>query len=122
MKTHSLDIPRRHPCVDEGIRTDKRIRDAMSQHLKEHPTCARCGCNTHLQVHHIAPLWLHVELSWEDQIMHASDPLNMITLCEHPEDGNDHLIWGHDGSFASRCVPNVRELLRARQVIKRADL
>lgn len=51
-----------------------------------HPTCAACGGNERLQVHHVRPFHLHPELELE--------PTNLITLCEHPERLCHHRI-GH---------------------------
>ncbi len=51
--------------------------------ILEHPTCAACGAERDLHVHHIKPFHLHPELEL--------DRGNLITLCrEH------HFRIGHD--------------------------
>lgn len=67
------------------------------QWLKDHPTCAACGCSKRLQVHHKIPV--HVNRSLE------LTPANLITLCEHTEDpltkpdSHCHLRFGHLGNW-----------------------
>lgn len=67
------------------------------QWLKDHPTCAACGCSKKLQVHHKIPV--HVNRSLE------LTPANLITLCEHTEDplakpdSHCHLKFGHLGNW-----------------------
>jgi 5-methylcytosine-specific restriction protein A len=56
------------------------------RHLEKFPTCAVCGGNVKLQVHHRHPFHLHPELELEES--------NLITLCEAPG-RNCHLIFGH---------------------------
>jgi len=54
-------------------------------HLKRNPTCAACGTNDKLEVHHIYPFHLYPNLEL--------DPANLITLCENG--GNCHIMLGH---------------------------
>ena len=61
------------------------------RHLKAFPTCAACGCDQHLQVHHIKPFHLHPELELEES--------NLITLCEGKGEHQCHLNIGHLGNF-----------------------
>ena len=71
---------------------------ARDRFLKKNPTCAACGCSSHIQVHHVVPFH-------ED---HASecDPANFISLCAT---NLCHARIGHGGNF--KCyAPNVREL------------
>lgn len=56
------------------------VRDA---HLEKHPTCAACGADRALHVHHILPV--HRFPEWE------LDPANLITLCA----ARCHLLIGH---------------------------
>lgn len=84
---HSLRLPR---SPDWPALRDKWIT--------EHPTCAACGRNTHLQAHHKVPV--HVNRSLE------LEPANLITLCEHPGDDpakpeseHCHLKLGHLGNW-----------------------
>jgi 5-methylcytosine-specific restriction protein A len=66
-------------------------------HLKLFPTCAACGSNKRLQVHHIRPFHLHPELEL--------DPNNLITLCMSPNDC--HILIGHGDDFKA-YNPNVQ--------------
>jgi 5-methylcytosine-specific restriction endonuclease McrA len=52
-------------------------------HLKDNPTCAACGKNKKLEVHHIEPV--HINSDRE------LDPTNLVTLCDKP----CHIIFGH---------------------------
>ena len=69
--------------------------------LKENPTCAVCGGNKTLEVHHIKPFHTNPDLEL--------DLNNLITLCENKKNGvNCHLLFGHLGNY--RCQnPNVVE-------------
>lgn len=69
-------------------------------HLKTFPVCAACGCDQHLQVHHIVSF--HVDKSLE------LEPTNLITLCEGKGDHQCHLNIGHLGNFKNNN-PNVME-------------
>jgi 5-methylcytosine-specific restriction endonuclease McrA len=51
-------------------------RKARDAHLLLYPTCAACGIDDCLEVHHIVPFHEHPHLEL--------DPENFITLCEHP--------------------------------------
>ena len=62
------------------------IRD---EHVLNHPTCAACGSNKRLQVHHIQPFHLYPELELE--------PTNLITLCM--DISECHLLLGHGDNF-----------------------
>lgn len=53
------------------------------KHLKQFPTCAACGANKKLEVHHIKPVHQHPELELDEK--------NLITLCADP----CHIIFGH---------------------------
>lgn len=67
------------------------------EHLKNFPTCASCGTDKHIQVHHKKPFHLHPELEL--------DPNNLISLCME----NDcHLYVGHGDDFKA-YNPNVVE-------------
>lgn len=67
---------------------------ARKQHLLSHPTCAVCGGDEKLEVHHIKPFHLNPALEL--------DPTNFVTLCEVKKWGvNCHLLFGHLGNFKS---------------------
>jgi len=57
--------------------------------LLRHPTCAACGADKGLEVHHVHPFHLYPaeELS----------VANLITLCEGCEE--DHFVLGHDRNW-----------------------
>jgi 5-methylcytosine-specific restriction protein A len=75
------------------------------EHLEKNPTCAVCGGNKKLEVHHIRPFHLHPNLELE--------PTNFVTLCENMKEGiNCHLLFGHLGNFKSF---NVNVLAQAKQ-------
>ena len=64
--------------------------------VKKHPTCAACGGDDNLQVHHIEPFHLAPEKEL--------DISNLIVLCE--EATRCHLKIGHLGSWR-KINPNV---------------
>lgn len=57
--------------------------ELRKQHITEHNTCAACGRNKKLEVHHIEPVHINPD--------RELDPSNLITLCDDP----CHLIFGH---------------------------
>lgn len=76
----------------------KKIRHAVrlpewqsvrKHHITHNPTCAACGRNKKLEVHHIEP----VHLCPEKEL----DPSNLITLCDDP----CHIIFGHLMNYKS---------------------
>jgi 5-methylcytosine-specific restriction protein A len=72
------------------------------EHLEKNPTCAVCGGNKKLEVHHIRPFHLHPNLELE--------PTNFVTLCENMKEGiNCHLLFGHLGNFKSFNVNVIKE-------------
>jgi 5-methylcytosine-specific restriction endonuclease McrA len=80
--------------VPAGARRSGKWPKVRADHLAKHPTCALCGGNRKIEVHHIKPFHLHPALELE--------PTNLITLCESGANGiNCHLAFGHLGSFKS---------------------
>ena len=63
--------------------------NVRKEHLKNHETCAACGRDKKLEVHHIKPVHLFPELEL--------DPSNLITLCADP----CHIVFGHLMNFKS---------------------
>jgi hypothetical protein len=61
------------PRLCGGVRSSKWPA-ARELHLKMQPTCANCGGQEDLNVHHIVPFQLDASLELE--------PTNLITLCE----------------------------------------
>lgn len=59
------------------------------EHLENNPTCAACGRNKKLEVHHIKPFHLNPELEL--------DPNNLISLCDDP----CHFVFGHLMNYQS---------------------
>jgi 5-methylcytosine-specific restriction protein A len=106
--------------VPVGSKRSNKWPAARKAHLAAHPTCALCGGDKKLEVHHIKPFHLHPELEL--------DPSNFITLCESTKHGvNCHLFFGHLGNFkqVNEDVPqNSQEyfdrLTKARAALKGA--
>lgn len=70
----------------------KKWPGVRKKFLKSNPTCACCGGQSNLNVHHIKPFHLFPELELE--------PTNLITLCETNSRGiNCHLLLGHLGNY-----------------------
>ena len=69
--------------------------------IEANPTCAACGANEHLQVHHVIPF--HIDEKME------LDPTNFITLCmcDTPLQ-RCHFEVGHHGNWKN-VVSTVRE-------------
>lgn len=63
--------------------------DIRKQHLLKNNTCAACGRNKKLEVHHIEPVHLNPEKEL--------DLDNLITLCDDP----CHFIFGHLMNYKS---------------------
>ena len=63
--------------------------NVRKKHLQNHPTCAACGSNKKLEVHHKKPVHLNPDLEL--------DPENLITLCDSP----CHLVFGHLFNYKS---------------------
>ena len=59
--------------------------EARRRWLLIHPSCAACGTEKKLQVHHLKPVHLYPELEL--------DPSNFLTLCETAD--NCHHTFGH---------------------------
>lgn len=69
-----------------------------SIHLKDHNSCAVCGCFEKLEVHHIIPYSLDKSKEL--------DPTNLITLCEKH---SCHLMFGHLGNYKSYNADVVKD-------------
>ncbi len=63
--------------------------NVRKEHLKYNATCAACGRDKKLEVHHIKPVHLFPELEL--------DPSNLVTLCADP----CHVVFGHLMNFRS---------------------
>lgn len=57
--------------------------------LKAYPTCAACGSNKDLEVHHIVP----VSIDPSKELQYS----NLITLCSKP----CHFLFGHLNNYKS---------------------
>ncbi len=64
-------------------------QQVRKQHLENNNTCAACGRNKKLEVHHIEP----VHLNPDSEL----DPSNLITLCDDP----CHIVFGHLMNYKS---------------------
>ena len=85
---------------------NKKIRFAIrspkwssirKQHIKENPSCAACGRNKKLEVHHIEPVHKNPD--------RELDPSNLITLCDSP----CHLLFGHLMDYKSWNIEVVND-------------
>jgi len=96
--THGINLLK-HAMRDVGVGAKRSNKwPTVEKHfLEAHPTCAACGSNTRLNVHHCMPF--HLDPSLE------LDPNNLITLCMDVKEC--HLQIGHGGSF-KQYNPNVR--------------
>jgi len=101
-------IQGKHPLSAHRSGEWPRVRAA---HLLGNPTCAVCGGDKKIEVHHIHPFHLHPELEL--------DPSNLITLCESGKGGmNCHLAEGHLGDFHSFNVDVVQDTAKWAAKIK----
>ena len=95
--------------------------------VEPHPTCAACGSNVGVQVHHVRPFALEPSLECDDTYK------NYVSVCEsitdeHGRPGNeDHLHIAHGGSFHTynpNVLADVAELLahpeRRAEIVERA--
>jgi len=110
----------RNPGVDESLRTHPEYRKALKDRAAKFPACIVCGSTKKCQQHHKRSLWMFIGASPAEQLQHACDPDNLVTLCEDTAHGNHHLEFGHDGNFAQKCVPNVEEYIASRQIVVRS--
>ena len=86
-----------------------KARDA---YRKTHPTCAACGCDKNIAIHHVKA-W-HLCEAEEDQWM-RTDPANLVALCTCDGVGSDgsgkhqcHWHFGHLAMNWKASNPNVR--------------
>ena len=81
----------RHSFRDVGISAKRSNHwPTVEKHFREaHPTCAACGGNKRLNIHHIKPFHIFPQLEL--------DPTNLITLCMGTKEC--HLRLGHLGDF-----------------------
>ncbi len=96
---HGINLVR-HALRDIGTGAKRSNKwPTVEKHFRAaHPTCAACGGNKRLNVHHCKPF--HLDPSLE------LDPNNLITLCMNTKEC--HLHIGHGGSFKQYC-PEVRK-------------
>lgn len=88
-------------------------RDVRRAFVEKNPTCALCGGDDVLEVHHKQPFHLFPALELAEE--------NLITLCESKRGGiNCHLAFGHLGSFMAYNPCVVEDCWNWRQkVLKR---
>ena len=97
---HNISYAVKHP-----VRT-WQVRQACKMHVIAEPFCQWCSTMKGLEAHHIVPMWKDESL--------AEEPSNFITLCN-----KCHLPIGHNRSFATKYVDNVRGICAARRVVNR---
>jgi hypothetical protein len=80
--------------IPASMRRSSKWPKVRKCHLEKHPSCAVCGGNKKLNVHHIKTFADHPELELDES--------NLVTLCESGSNGiNCHLFVGHLGNFQS---------------------
>jgi 5-methylcytosine-specific restriction endonuclease McrA len=79
------------------LRRDSLWPMVRAAHLEYNGSCAACGEEEKIQVHHIIPV--HIDHTFE------LDSNNLITLCMSQHEC--HLNIGHKGSWRN-CNPNVK--------------
>jgi len=85
--------------VGHGMERSPHWPTVQHHHIQQFPTCAACGGNVNLNVHHKQPFHLYPELELE--------PTNLITLCMDG-DKDCHIKLGHGSNFKA-YNPNVVE-------------
>ena len=93
-----------------GAQRSPLWRYVRAQHLKKNPTCAVCGGNKEISVHHKKPVHLFKELELS--------PDNLITLCEGSVI-NCHFVFGHCFLNWNCYNPNVDEDVKVITNIRR---
>ena len=76
--------------VGHGAERSSHWPTVQHNHIKLFPTCAACGGDVNLNVHHKQPFHLYPELELEST--------NLITLCMDG-DKDCHIKLGHGGNF-----------------------
>ena len=75
-----------------GRKRSSEWRYVRRDYLKRNPTCACCGGDKKLEVHHIVPFHVAPALELE--------PDNLMTLCRMKKYGiHCHLFVGHKGNY-----------------------
>ena len=84
-----------------GQKRSSKWPTVRKHHLEAHPTCAVCGGDKVLEVHH--------KISFAQNPDLELDPNNLITLCESKSYGLlCHLVIGHRGNY-KKINPDVVE-------------
>lgn len=78
-----------------------RITKAKKLYLKTHLECALCGEIKNLEVHHVIPVHIDIELS--------CNPINFISLCDNTLNNGCHNRFGHFGNFVKQYNKYIRE-------------
>ena len=89
----------RHKSISHSLRSPEWSH-VRGEWIKKHPTCAACGNDKKVQVHHKKPFHLYPELELDNK--------NFISLCEDKSRGNDHLHLGHLGNWEN-FNPNIEQ-------------
>lgn len=84
-----------------GASRSPKWRSFRDQYLRYNASCAVCGFNKYLNVHHIKPFHLFPELELIRD--------NLITLGEKCPTGNHHLLFGHFGLWKSYNIEVVSD-------------
>ena len=91
--------------VTKFIRSGYNVRKAMDKfrHQFENKTCAYCGINKTIEIHHIVPVSVDATLADRED--------NFIALCR-----KCHRQIGHAGNYKN-FVPNIKEICELKQVV-----
>jgi len=85
-----------------GQKRSSKWPTVRKHHLEAHPTCAVCGGDEVIEVHHIKPYHKNPELEL--------DPNNLITLCESKSFGIVcHRAVGHLGYYKKTNINVVED-------------
>ena len=76
-----------------GVPRSDKWPEVRAEFMKTHKTCAACGSDKDIQIHHIQAFHTHPELEL--------DPSNFMPLCEGGSEKNCHRMFGHLDNWQS---------------------
>lgn len=82
-----------------GVERSPHWAHVRDQFLKAHPKCAGCGATDGVEVHHVVPFHICVEVG---RGYAELDARNLIALCRSGR--NCHQLLGHLDDFKSYCL------------------
>ena len=90
-----------------------QITKAKKLYLINHLECALCGTIKKLEVHHIIPV--HIDLNM------ACNPINFVTLCDNLFNDGCHNRFGHFGNFKTCYNKQIRELIMFSRILNKTN-